>query len=341
MTKEQLFSIMKNKYEEMSGGTVYPESDVGLRFSALSAVLAELDTQLEEYKNQNSPFTATGRFLDAFAAEYGLKRKPAEKAHGEVRIMADSPFSDQIIIPKNTLLITESLNPITFVTDNDVTFDNSSTSQTVSVTSTSCGKVNISPWELCRFCNEKTPFLKVYNLEPINSGCDEESDGELRKRILDFYTGIPFSNNCTAVKAVALSYPGVSKACVYRDDGTFSVYIKWDKEETAPLSDIAKFIAGKIPSANNVTVSCGEKLIAEITVSANDFTRSGAAEEIENAVKKYFDGLDFNTSASISEIYRIITALDCCKSFAVGDISGIPPTGETKYYEASVTVTGA
>lgn len=334
MTFDEAFNIMKNKYEELTAETVYPESDVGIRFSALAAVLSGLSADISEYSKQLSPYTATGKWLDAFAAEYGISRKSAVRASGSVKIVPDDIMSEAVTVPAGTKIMTAGADPVFFVTDSSVTLSSSNLQATVSVTAVSGGKVYIPAGKLCRFCADVSPFLTVSNQNAVSSGANEESDEELRKRLLAFYNSLPFSNNTSAVKSRVLQYDGVEKASVASDTGLYEIYVKWSGEGSFPSDSIEEFVLEGLPSANLISVYEASAVNADISVTVSAPKRTSFADEITAAVADYINSLDINEKIVLCRLYEIISALDCCESFSVGDISAIAAPNGSSYYQA-------
>ena len=100
---EQLTGRMYRSFEELAGYSPDDASDLGIRMKVLAGEVYSALASLEYLKGQLSLSTASGAQLTALAAEYGLTRKPAQKAQGVLRFSIGEDGWYSITIPRGSV----------------------------------------------------------------------------------------------------------------------------------------------------------------------------------------------------------------------------------------------
>lgn len=106
ITIDEIYSNLKESFEERSGLTMDDGGDMALRFYALAAELVSLWAQSDYVNRQCFPQTASGEILDRHAALRGLTRGGAVKAHGTIRFSISSPRTNDLFIPQGVRCMT-------------------------------------------------------------------------------------------------------------------------------------------------------------------------------------------------------------------------------------------
>lgn len=230
---------MKDKYAELSGKQVPQLSDIDIRMKVLAGEIYNDEVNLEFIKRQMFAKSATGKYLDLHAEDRGLKRKAAVKARGLVTFSIPAPIETDITIPKNTIVATAGETSYRFKTNIDIKINAGQTSATVLCTAEKGGRAsNVREKTISVIVTSVTGVETVTNNDSFKGGADEESDDNLRKRILESYVSVSNGTNAAYYEKLALSVDGITRANVVpkvRGTGTIDVYVA--SEAGTPTSD--------------------------------------------------------------------------------------------------------
>lgn len=290
---------MQQSYQELTGVRVDDASDIGIRFKILAEQLEVLNKALEEAKQQTFPQTATGETLDMHALQRGIRRKQATASKGAVIFSRESAAQEDILIPEGVFLTGtkqegENDTDIRFVTTQTVILQSGKTQVSAPVQCQTAGSVgNIASGVLTVMITPVQGITAVSNPEPIVSGEDEESDENLRQRLLDSYHQVTNGTNAAFYYNKAMSYEGVSTAKVLpRVNGIGTVgivlygpsvdeeLIKKVKEEIGQIKEINVDLTVEKASEKQVTVSM------EIAVE-NGYSYEDVSAACKNTVERY------------------------------------------------------
>jgi uncharacterized phage protein gp47/JayE len=243
--------------------------------------------------------TTEGEWLDKCVATFGLTRKPAVKATGQVTFTGP----EGTVIPAGTRLVTGGVEPIYFVTIAEATITGGTA--TVSAEAEEGGaKGNVAAGEITSLAVGESLFgvVSVTNPQPFDGGADEESDDDLRARFFDRVRRPATSGNANHYRQWALEVPGVGDAKVYPvANGPKTVkVVLLDTEKTAPAQSIIDAVAAHIEeerpiNADVEVVGATEvpiNISATLTLAAGK-TLADAQTEIEAAVTDYLKSLAF------------------------------------------------
>lgn len=228
-TYDEIYERMKNKYIEESGDEFDNASDVAIRLKVLAGEIYNAYVNMEWLKNQMFVKTASGEYLDYFASQRGLARKNAVAATGELTFYVDEVKSYDVAIPKGTVVATSDSDPVRFVTTEDGMIMAGGSLVSLYADAEVAGRrgnavvgVAVVP------VNVPSEVSRVTNREAFVGGVDEETDDELRERIISTFKKPSNGTNVAYYEDLALSIEGISKAGVYgrvRGVGTVDVYV--------------------------------------------------------------------------------------------------------------------
>ena len=168
-----------------------------------------LHGHLDYLSKQINPLTATGVFLELWAKVYGVIRKPATFAFGNIKFTG----TDSSIIPALTKL---NINNIEYQTDTEVTISGGEI--VAQVTCLKAGIVgNVIEGESLSLIS---PIVGVDNTALVETnglaaGTNEELDESLRSRLIDFIQNPDSGGTDTDYKNWAKEITGVDRAFVY------------------------------------------------------------------------------------------------------------------------------
>ncbi|MGN1127268.1 MAG: baseplate protein J, partial [Ruminococcus sp.] len=103
---DEILSRMETAYEEKTSVIPDENSDTGIRLRVLAGEIFNLETELEWFKRQMFPSTATGKYLDYHAKERGLTRRNSNFASGYVYFAIEYAIDTDVIVPSGTKLTT-------------------------------------------------------------------------------------------------------------------------------------------------------------------------------------------------------------------------------------------
>lgn len=239
-TYDEILKSMTDKYTELSGIVPDEASDIGIRLRVLAGEIYANAVNLQWLKRQMFVSTAEGEYLDMHASERGIIRREATPSYGEVTFSVNEALSENVSIPKGTVVATFA-SLLRFETLSDAVLAAGSLSVTVKAKSTGVGRdYNVIKGKISVMVTPPAGIDAVANAAAFEGGCDSESDESLRERIVKSIKYPANSTNCAYYEAMAQSVSGVSSASAVprsRGAGTVDVYIAADgsvvSDETA------------------------------------------------------------------------------------------------------------
>ncbi len=305
---------MKESYESYAGFCPQEQSDIMIRLKALAAEIYKEHVYAEYVLRQMFPSTAAGEYLDRHAAERGLSRKQATKAHGMVRFYPAEEEHGDILIPAGTVVCTYT-DMHRYVTDYDVVLSAGEDWVNAPITAVEEGAAsNAYGGTVTIMVTPVTGIGRIYNGSLVIGGTDVESDDELRERLLDTYVNISNGTNAAYYKSLAMSVGGVYSASVVgcpRGAGTVDVYVLGDGEDVtaAQLAQVQKLLT----EGRELNVDVRACRPRDLPVSLYIFVKIDAgydfeavAAEIKLSVEDFINHLGIGRDVLLSEIGEVI-----------------------------------
>lgn len=207
------------------GQGLLPVSVLRYVASAIAASGYDLAGLIDYYAQQNTPFSSSGEYLEAWAALKGVYRKGATAASGAVA-MSGLPNT---VIPAGSKFT--RADGVAYVTTADQTIG--STTTNISLTAAVAGAAGN--------CATGVGFSLTSAISGITSsgtcavafvgGADIETDDAFRTRMLAIYGAPPTGGSATDYTNWALAVPGVTRAWCLPNGfgaGTVVVYVMMD-----------------------------------------------------------------------------------------------------------------
>ena len=305
---------MKQSYTGYAGFTPSDQSDVMIRLRVLAGEIYSERAYAEYILRQMFPSTATGEYLDRHAAERGLTRKPAVKAHGAVAFFPVEQTHGDILIPAGTSLCTND-EQLRYETDSDAVLGANFQSIIVDAHAAQEGSAyNIAMNKIGIMITPIPGIGVVKNNVKFTGGSDKESDEQLRERIADSYREISNGANAAYYRSVAMSVDGVYSASAIgcaRGTGTVDVYA-CAKGATLSAEKIAEIqalldekreinvdVRAVSPTALNIN------LYIWLTV-AEGYDFDTVAAQVRSAVTDYINGLGIGKDMLLSNVGEVI-----------------------------------
>ncbi|MBQ8539016.1 MAG: baseplate J/gp47 family protein [Ruminococcus sp.] len=317
LSYEEILNRMVEKYEELSGFSINSESDIMLRLKVLAGEIYNSTTACEFLKRQMFLSTASGEYLDKHAFTRGLYRKQAVKAKGEVTFYRSVINSTDVVIQKGTVVSTAGPQIRQFVTLETVTMLKDTGSVTAKAQAIEGGaSYNVIKDTVTVLVTPPIGVTGVKNQMAFTGGSDEESDEELRERVLYSYRDISNGTNAVYYKRLAESVEGVYSASIVsraRGAGTLNVYVCGKGEEASLNKEHIEKVQ-KVLDENrelNVDILVVYALPLKVSFNLNLCVKDGysfdeVSAEITQKLRDYIDSLGVGRPALLCEMGEII-----------------------------------
>lgn len=266
-----------------------------------------------EYLNRQQFFdTAESDYLDRWASIYGLARKKATKASGEVVFR----FSGELInVPEGTIL--QSDDGVQYITTGPVASDGNAAIQALNE-GTSGNQLEEDVLTLV------SPIIGVYSeatIVKLGGGSEAETDESLRARLLSRVRETPHGGTESDYVQWALEVPGVTRAWAFpkeQGEGTVTVRFVCDgMDEIIPdkamLDKVFEHIDKLRPVTAHLYVSAPE--IKSVNIQISGLLPDDA--EVREAVKQELKDLFAREGAPGKRIY--LSHIRAAVSAAVGE----------------------
>jgi uncharacterized phage protein gp47/JayE len=248
--------------------------------------------------------TTFGTYLDLRAEEYGITRRQAVKATGQVTFTG----TPGTVIPAGTRVSTTSSDvvpAIFFATEDDAVIDVGGT-VTVDVVAVEAGSDgNVLPGAIILLVDPLTGVSSVTNSSPTTGGLNEEDDDTLRARIIEMACRVGGAGNKADYEIWTKEVSGVGYVLVdplWQGPGTVRVVIL-DQDGNIPSGDLVSAVQeyldpdsqgiglGKAPIGAKVTVEAPTEVNLTVTVPAltaeNGYGIDQAKINLEAAARNY------------------------------------------------------
>ena len=220
---------MKENYTQQRGEDFDDAGDIAIRLKVLAGEIYNMQTTVEWLKRQLFPSTATGEFLDRFAAQRGLARNAAVKARGQLKFSVNEQKTTAVTIPRGTVVSTDSELPVRLYTTEDSEIPPNTYSVSVPAEAEQAGyRGNVNARTAVVPVSVPSEVDSVTNDSAFTGGSDEESDTTLRARIQNSYVNCPNGMNASFYIQLVKQVDGITKAGVVskpRGAGTINIYI--------------------------------------------------------------------------------------------------------------------
>lgn len=309
--KDQIQKRMKAKFAKISDKADYEGSFSRDLINANSVEFEAAYAEMALMMDAAFATSSWGAYLTARCAEYGVDRKQAVKAKGEVTVTGGAG----IRIPAGALVSVK--NGAQFTTDADLTLD-SEGKGTVKITCTDVGvKGNVGAHTINNLPISMRGVTDVDNDKATQDGADEETDEELLKRYRVIVRTPATSGNKYHYFNWAMSVPGVGGCRVlplWNGAGTVKIIIVNAAMQTAG-SDLVKAVKDYIESVRpigaEVTVVSPAPKMIHVTADVRGKIDKAV---FQNAANKYIasKNLDMRyiSSAQIGKILMEQTITD-------------------------------
>lgn len=264
---------------------------------AVAKESAQLQNEMEIIENNYSLDTATGEYLDVKAGDYGVYRRAASYATGEVTITG----TDGTFVPGGTVLVAPEYG-VQFVTQEARYLTGGSA--TVPATCTITGPSgNVPAGAISQLAQEVAGVASVTNASDFSGGTDREDDDNLRMRTYFKIRYPATSGNVYHYQQWATDIAGVGKVKVFplwNGAGTVKVSILDGNGEAATpelIKSVQDYIdpephatgAGMAPVGALVTVTTASEVVIHVAAAVSLGATSSSIGDIQTAFRAALD----------------------------------------------------
>lgn len=346
---EEILSKMTEKYRELTG--FYPDnaSDVGIRMKTLAYQIHSLQYSMDQLEQQLFPQTAKGEYLDKHAAQRGLVRKQGTRAMGKVTFTRNSLSEGEGLIPSGTMVSTGGEHPVMYRTKTDLVLAVGEKEVEGEIEAVLPGRQgNAAPLAVKLLVTPISGIGQVSNAKQISGGTEEETDEELRRRLLESYRNISNGSNGAYYLQEALACPGIGFAGVIprsRGRGTVDVIVYGSKGE--PSSQLLQQLRSQLEAKREVNVDIQVKpaQVRQVDITVEVACQQGYSFRnlsvlCQEKIEAYLDSLTVRQPLYQSGLTSLLMSLEgvanCKVSVTGGDVH---PLKEQIIRKGTLTVT--
>lgn len=343
--RERMFSSMDSGLDQAQGSMAWN------LIAPLAIEMNKLWVALDQVVEYGFAQSTYGLFLDARAEEHGVTRKAAVAATGTVTFNG----TNGVVIPagtqvSNTVLAGSPDEPVVFETDAIGTISGGTVDIAVTaVEAASAG--NLPAASIDRLVTIIAGITSITNAAATTGGTDEETDEELRTRLLDAIAAREGAGTKDDYETWALEVEGVGYATcepLWSGAGTVRVMILDPDGQPASAglqTTVGDYIETLRPIGASVTVST-PTLVTQ-TVSATltmetGFTVAGQTSAVEASLQAYYDSLGVGDDVIYNEVLAAIVTTqgvaDVASLLVAGGSTNVAISGTQKADLGTVTL---
>ncbi|WP_410772185.1 baseplate J/gp47 family protein [Fontibacillus sp. BL9] len=283
-------------------------------------------------------------FLDLRAAEFGVIRRPSEKATGEVVFTGE----ENTVIPQRTFVSTDEEEAVVFVTTEEGVIKQG-TAKVKAEATVGGVRGNVDTGRIKLMLGNLTGVVSVTNPEEFINGAETESDESLLGRYFDRVRRPATSGNAWHYRQWALEVAGVGDVKIFptwKGGGTVKLSILAE-DKRKPNDEIIRKVMNAVnerrPVGAEVTVSGAEEV--KINVSARLSLVPGAdlaavKTLFENNLEQFLADIAFKTkTVSYNRIFGLLLDIDKVDDFQ--DLTINEVKGNYAIEEDQVAIVGA
>lgn len=322
-TVDEIYEEMLTAVTQQTGVAAGEGCDLSARLYAVAAQVYALQVQADWVSRQAFPHTAQGEYLDLHAQMRGLTRKAAACAQGTVRFTAEVSDQDRTI-PEGTVCMTAA--GVRFITTQEGTIAAGETHGDVPVQASQAGAGgNAAAGTITVMAAAPVGVAACSNPAACTGGREEETDEELRARVLDTYARLPNGANAAYYQQQAMSFQEVAACCVLpraRGVGTVDVVVTTPSgvPGQALLEELTDHFSTRREIAVDVQVLAPETVTVDLSVKLK--VKEGCSfqtvkETVSAALTGWFTGQRLGQSVLLARLTALIFACDGVENCAV------------------------
>lgn len=324
MTIDEIYGQMVEAFQKETGVTLAGDGDMAVRLYAVAAQIYALYVQADWVNRQCFPQTAQGEYLDKHAQLRGLVRRAAVAAEGILRFETDQAPSTDLTIPAGTVCMTAGL--VRFETTQEAVLQAGETMVETTAAAVEPGASgNVAAGTIRAMAVAPVGVSRCTNPEGFSGGLDEESDEELRERVLETFQRLPNGANAAFYQQGALSFTGVASAQVIprsRGVGTVDVVIATEAglPDEELLSQVRAWFEERREIAVDVAVLAPTVKTVNVTVKVKAREGRDAAavrQTVKNALSAWFTGARLGKNLLRAQLGGVVYGVEGVENYAI------------------------
>ncbi|ARP49539.1 hypothetical protein B6259_00680 [Ruminococcaceae bacterium CPB6] len=321
---EELVQKMENTYQEKTGIQPTADSDTGVCFRVLAGELYSLSANVEWLKASLLPQTAAGEQLDKLAQQAGLSRTPAAKAQGTLRFTKTAKSTIfTVILSAGTRCTTGGSHPVVFETLEQVELDcGPSSVAEVPVRAVKDGEEgNVLAGTVTQLEKSNAYIEAVTNPAAFSGGRTEETDDQLRKRLMEEEKQTDNGANSAFYRKTALQQPGVSSVFVQTavpEKGGVTIWLA--SRGASVTNDTAAKVKAALEQMRglNVQIKVYPAKTTPVQLTVQVKKKEGQTDEdtktaVQQAMKDSFDELKIGQTMTAARLMAAIMQTGCAE----------------------------
>ena len=321
---QEIYRDMMDVFRNKTGIAMTDSSDLAVRLYAAAAELESLYVYGDWILEQSFPQTATGEHLDLHARLRGLSRRGAAAAVGSIRFFLDSARQTDVVIPAGTVCLTAGL--VRFVTTEEAVIPAGETQTDVPARAEDCGRAGNGPaGSVTTMALPPAGVSRCGNPLPFTGGADEETDEELRLRVLNSFVRLPNGANAAFYEERVRAMDGVGGVQVLpRNRGAGTVDVVVAGPAGPADTDLIQRIQNDLDSLREISVDVA--VLAPQTASVNvtvtvwpteEAAPSEASEAVTAAIAGFFTGARLGKPVYLAELGSLIYATGLVRNYVI------------------------
>ncbi len=341
-TVDEIYEELLAAFTERVGYTPDDSCDLAVRLYAVAAQIQALEVQADWVLDQSFPQTAQGEYLDYHASMRGLTRQAARQAAGTLRFSAGEAAVNDLTISQGTVCMTAGGVRFETAADAVLTAGKLWVDAPAQAVDTGSGG-NAAANTVTVLVNCPVGITACTNPAAFTGGTDEESDDDLRERVLESYQRLPNGANAAFYEEQALRHEGVESAVAVgraRGIGTVDVYLSTAAgvPDTALLEEVAEDLQVRREIAVDVQVLAPALNAVDVAVevtaeSGSDFSEVKTA--VETAMAGLFGGKLLGKPLLLAQLGSAVYTVDGVDNYHIltpaadvaGDATVLPVLG--------------
>lgn len=324
MTVEEIYGHMVTVFQQETGITLAGDGDMAVRLYAVAAQIYALYVQADWVNRQCFPQTAQGDYLELHASLRGLERRAAVAAQGIIRFELDRAAEADLSIPAGTVCMTAGL--VRFETVEEVVIPAGETqTETVAAAVEPGAAGNVASGTIRAMAVAPIGVSRCTNPEGFSGGVDEESDEELRVRVLETYQRMPNGANAAFYQQGAMSFPEVAAATVIprpRGVGTVDVIIATAAgvPDSSLIEQVQTYFEQRREIAVELVVRAPEIYNLDVAIqvqAAQNYDSETVLQAVESALRSWFDGRRLGQNILRAKLGDLIYGVDGVENYAI------------------------
>lgn len=323
-TVEEIYREMLKTFAGETGVEPDASSEIAVRMYALAMQIYGLFLENEWTRNQCFPQTASGAFLDKHAELRALARNQKACAVGIMRFYTASTAERDFLVPKGTICRTAGL--VDVMTTEDGTIATGRAMVEVPAQAVEPGFGGNVPIESVRSM-AVAPVGIVSCMNPIafTGGREDETDEQLRLRIIQSYHSMPNGTNKAYYEKVALSVRGVEAVRVIpkrRGVGTVDVLVT--ESGGIPSNELLYRVQQELSDKREIAVDV--RAVAPTSVSVNvtvrikpkdGVTPSDLIEKVRKNISDWFNGSRLGQSVLRAQLGQLAFSIEGVENYTL------------------------